>query len=137
MPSEKPGEARRSDPSLSLIDTALHDGLIILDAYARFATTAIGAVLFPYAAMQPRAGAPGQNTAEPRLRSGHRGIAKVAIALLVGAVLGANCLRAAESARRVRTAPRFTFVKAGYSAPLRLCSNEALLLSRDHRRVAL
>ena len=25
MPSEKPGEARRSDPSLSLIDTALHD----------------------------------------------------------------------------------------------------------------
>lgn len=78
MPSEKPGEARRSDPTLSLNDTAVHDGFVILDAYARFATTLIGAVLFP----------PGHSSAEPRLRSGHRGIGKVAIALLVGAVLG-------------------------------------------------
>jgi hypothetical protein len=88
MPSEKPDEARRSDPSLSLIDTALHDGFVILDAYARFATTIVGAVLFPYAAVPPRAGAPAQSSAEPRRRSGHRGIAKVALALLVGAVLG-------------------------------------------------
>jgi hypothetical protein len=88
MPSEKPGEARRPDAALSLIDSALHDGLVILDAYARFATTAIGAVLFPYAAMRPRPDAPGQSTAEPRPQAGHRGIAKVAVAMVVGAVLG-------------------------------------------------
>jgi hypothetical protein len=88
MPSEKPDDARRSDPSLSLIDTALHDGFVILDAYARFATTIVGAVLFPYAAVPPRAGAAGKSSAEPRRRSGYRGIAKIVLALLVGAVLG-------------------------------------------------
>ncbi|MBV9395643.1 MAG: hypothetical protein JOZ84_14665 [Methylobacteriaceae bacterium] len=88
MPSEKPGEGRRSDPTSRLVDTALHDGFVILDAYARFATTVIGAALFPYAAVRPRAGTPGQSSAKPPLRSGHRGLAKIAIALLVGAVLG-------------------------------------------------
>jgi hypothetical protein len=88
MPSQRPVEAPRSDAALSLIDSALHHGLVILDAYARFATTAIGAMLFPYAAMRPRPDAPGQNTAEPRRQAGHRGIANVAVAMVIGAVLG-------------------------------------------------
>jgi hypothetical protein len=88
MPSEKPGEARRPDPAFNLLDGALHDGAVILDAYGRFATTLIGILLFPYAAMPPVAGAPGQSNAEPQVRSRRRGIASVVIALLAGAVLG-------------------------------------------------
>ena len=88
MPLKKPGEMRRANPGLNPFDSALHDGAVILDAYARFATTLIGMVLFPYAAIAPVETAPRERTTVTRAGPPHRGIVQVAIALLIGFVLG-------------------------------------------------
>jgi hypothetical protein len=66
MRSEKPGRSRRRDPALTLIDSALQDGAVILEAYGRFATTLIGVALFPYAMVPPPNEAPRQSDSGKR-----------------------------------------------------------------------
>jgi hypothetical protein len=87
MPSEKPGRSRRPAPALNLIDSALQDGAVILDAYGRFATTLLGVALFPYAMLPPQT-APRQSDSGKRTQSRHHGIVNVVLALLIGAVIG-------------------------------------------------
>lgn len=87
MPSEKSGRSRRPDPPLTLLESALHDGAVILDAYGRFAATLIGVALFPYAMLPPKT-APGESQSQKRSRSRHHGFVQVALALLLGAALG-------------------------------------------------
>lgn len=93
MPSDEPTRSHSSDPALGLLDSALHDSAVILDAYARFATIVIGTVLFPYAAARPMISAPKQSDAEPPPQPHHRGIVSVVIAMLIGAVLGRRLFR--------------------------------------------
>ena len=88
MPSNERAKSRRSDPAVNLLDSALHDSAVVLDAYARFATTLIGMVLFPYAAVAPVERAPREWTAATPAGPPRRGLVQVAIALLVGIVLG-------------------------------------------------
>jgi hypothetical protein len=88
MRLKKPGEMRRPDPAFNLLDTALHDSAVILEAYGRFATALIGTLLFPYATLRPVVSAPQQADAEAPSPSRRRGIISVLVALLVGAVLG-------------------------------------------------
>lgn len=88
MPLEKPGEARPSDPSLNLLDSALHDGAVVLDAYARFATTLIGTLLFPSAALVPAKSLSRADRLAGWARVPHRGIIQVVLALLIGLLLG-------------------------------------------------
>jgi hypothetical protein len=92
MPSNERTKSRRSDPAVNLLDSALHDGAVVLDAYARFATTLIGMVLFPYAAIAPVERAPRERAAATPAGPPRRGIVQVAIALLVGIVLGRKLL---------------------------------------------
>jgi hypothetical protein len=88
MPSDEPAKSRRSDPALDFIDNALHDSAVVLDAYARFATTVIGTLLFPYAATRPVTSAPKQSDPELPPKSRYHGIVNVVIALIIGAFLG-------------------------------------------------
>ena len=88
MPSNERAKSRRSDPAVNLLDSALHDSAVVLDAYARFATTLIGMVLFPYAAVAPVERAPREQTAAAPAGPPHRGIVQVVLALLIGIVLG-------------------------------------------------
>jgi hypothetical protein len=92
MPLDQPAEPRRADPGLNLFDSALRDGAVVLDAYARFAATLIGTLVFPYAALARAKSASGEEAAETPAQSPprppQRGIAQIAIALLVGIVLG-------------------------------------------------
>jgi hypothetical protein len=88
MPSNERAKSRHPDPAVNLLDSALRDGAVVLDAYARFATTLIGMVLFPYAAIAPVETAPRKRTNAAPAGPPHRGIVQVAIALLVGIVLG-------------------------------------------------
>src|SRR5512133_3045216 len=53
MPLDDPARPRSFDPAVDLLGSALHDGAVVLDAYARFATTVINIALFPYAAIAP------------------------------------------------------------------------------------
>jgi hypothetical protein len=92
MPLKEPAEMRRSDPPFNLLDSALHDSAVILEAYGRFATTLIGALLFPYATLRPVVSSPQQADAESPSPSRHSGIISVLVALLVGAVLGRSLL---------------------------------------------
>ena len=96
MLSDEPARQRRPDPAVSLLDTALRDGALILDAYGRFATALIGAVVFPYAAAAPGKSAAEQQPGERRTRS-HRGVVQTAIALLIGFVLGRRLFRGRAS----------------------------------------
>jgi hypothetical protein len=52
MPLDEPANPGRPDPASNLFDSALRDSAVVLDAYARFATTLIGILLFPYASME-------------------------------------------------------------------------------------
>jgi hypothetical protein len=92
MPSKERAKSRRPDPAINLLDSALHDGAVVLDAYARFATTLIGMVVFPYAAIAPVETAPREQTNVTPAGPPHRGIVHVAIVLLVGIVLGRKLL---------------------------------------------
>jgi hypothetical protein len=93
MPLEKPARSRPSDPAFDLLESALHDGAVILEAYGRFATTVIGALLFPYAAARPVMSAPKQSDTEPPPQSHHLRIVTVVIAMMIGAVLGRRLSR--------------------------------------------
>ena len=88
MPLDEPAKSRPSDPGLNLLDGALHDGALILEAYTRFTTTLIGTVLFPYAALPRPQEAKATDFAEPSPRPSHRGMAQVFLALIIGIVLG-------------------------------------------------
>lgn len=96
MSAEHEAKPRRPDPGLQLLENALHDGAIVLDAYARFVTTLIGTLLFPYAGIAPAGNATQHETAETPARPARRGIFQVAIALLIGVVLGRRLLRRAR-----------------------------------------
>ena len=113
MPSERPGRSRRPDPALNLIDSALHDGAVILDAYGRFATGLIGAVLFPYAMLPPQ-DPRGETAAEKAAhrQSRQHGIVNVVLALLIGAVIGRRL-----SARR-NASPRGIRINRRSDSPL-------------------
>ena len=99
MPLDQPASSRRPDPALNLLDNALHDSAVILDAYARFATTMIGALVFPYAAIAPPQSVARQEASETPQQdaSKHRGVVQVAIALLIGFVLGRRLFRRGTS----------------------------------------
>jgi hypothetical protein len=88
MSSGEQARTHRRDPGLQLLDKALHDGAIVLDAYARFATTVIGTLLFPFAGIAPARNAAQQEHAGKPARLPHRGIFGVAVAVLIGVVLG-------------------------------------------------
>ena len=87
MRSEKPDRSLRSDPAFNLLDSALHDGAVVLDAYARFVTTAIGTLLFPYAVMAPPQHTE-RNVAEPPARASYGGIVQALVALVIGMIIG-------------------------------------------------
>jgi hypothetical protein len=101
MPSEKPGRSRRRDPALTLIDSALQDGAVILEAYGRFATTLIGVALFPYAMVPPPNKAPRQSDSGKWAQSRHHGIVNVVLALLIGAVLGRRLFARRRASRQI------------------------------------
>src|SRR5437763_4802756 len=91
MPLDEPARSRRADPTMNLLESALHDGAVVLDAYARFATTLMGTLIFPYAALAPARNASGEEAETPAHSPQHlppRRIVQVAIALLVGVILG-------------------------------------------------
>jgi hypothetical protein len=88
MPLDEPGKSPSSDPVLNLLDVALHDGAVVIDAYARFAAAMIGTLLFPYAATRPATSTQRQSESERPPKSRHPGIMKVLVALIIGAVLG-------------------------------------------------
>ncbi len=96
MSSEHEAKAHRPDPGLQLLENALHDSAVVLDAYARFATTLIGTLLFPYAGLAPARNAAQRQQAETPAPRPQRGIFRVAIALLIGVVLGRRLLRRAR-----------------------------------------
>ena len=87
MRSDEPSRPPHRDPGLQFLDNALHDGAAVLDAYARFATTLLGTLLFPYAGIAPR-NAPQQKDAGKPARLPQRGTFQVAIAMLIGVILG-------------------------------------------------
>jgi len=102
MPLDDPARPRSFDPAVDLLGSALHDGAVVLDAYARFATTVINIALFPYAAI-----AAAKKMSEPAAtgapaRPPHRGMVQVAAAFLIGVVLGRRLI--ARLASRVQRA---------------------------------
>jgi hypothetical protein len=103
MPSEEPGRARRPDSALNLIDSALHDGAVILDAYGRFATTLIGVALFPYVILPQPQKAPRQSDPPKRPQSKRHGMVNVVLALLIGAVLGRRLFAWRRGKRKSRS----------------------------------
>jgi hypothetical protein len=90
---EKPGKSRPSDPAFDLIERALHDSAVILEAYGRFATTVIGTVLFPYAAVRLPESAPKASAVRPPPQRGYSAIAYIIVAFLLAVVLGRRLLR--------------------------------------------
>jgi hypothetical protein len=93
MRLEKPAKSRPSDPAFDLLESALHDSAVILEAYGRFATTVIGTLLFPYAAARPVISAPKQGYAEPPPQSHHLGTVTIVIAMMIGAIFGRRLFR--------------------------------------------
>jgi hypothetical protein len=100
MPSDEPAKSRRSDPAFNPFDSALRDSAIILDAYARFATTLIGTLLFPYAAARPAASTSQPNDVRSPQRSRSHAIVNVGIAFLIGVVLGRRVLARRGASRQ-------------------------------------
>lgn len=92
MPSDERVEPRRGNPNLDLLDSALRDSAAVLDAYARFATTLVGALLFPYARTELVTSARKQNEPERTPKSRRHGIINVVVALIIGVVLGRKLL---------------------------------------------
>jgi hypothetical protein len=96
MPLDEPPRPGGADPVLNALDRALHDGAVVLDAYARFTAAMIGALLFPYAAVRPAASAPEDGEPEPAPEPRRHGIIKVVAALVIGAILGRRLFGDAE-----------------------------------------
>src|SRR4051794_29137761 len=93
MPSDDPARSRRPDPAVNLVDTAMHDSVVILDAYSRFATALIATLFFPSAAIA---------SAKSAAVSRH---AQTAVALLVRFALGRGALAGElHSTRKTREA---------------------------------
>jgi hypothetical protein len=88
MPSGKPAKSHSSDPALGLLDSALHDSVVILDGYRRFATIVIGTLFFPYAAARSLESAPTTREVKAPPKSRSSAIVSVVLALLIGVVLG-------------------------------------------------
>jgi hypothetical protein len=85
---DEPAKPHRSDPAFNLLDSALHDGAVIVEAYTRFTATVIGTVLFPYAAMRrPESASKAWDVRSPP-QERYPAIANVIVALLIGIILG-------------------------------------------------
>jgi hypothetical protein len=100
MGLEKPAKSRPSDPAFDLIESALHDSAVVLEAYGRFATTVIGTVLFPYAAVRLPESASEASAVRPPPQPGYPAIANVIVAFLLGVILGRRLLRRRCAPRR-------------------------------------
>jgi hypothetical protein len=100
MPLDEPANPGRPDPASNLFDSALRDSAVVLDAYARFATTLIGILLFPYASMAPAKSPSREDVVEGAAGLPHCGIIQVVLALLIGLSSVAGSLQGERRAAR-------------------------------------